>query len=116
MALLSLPLALIVLTGFGVLAFKASGGLSARHVYEDQKQEAYFCGEKAPAPSSHAPSGRLHPEYRRFFATAFLFTIMELGALLLGTIPREHGPGLSLIFAALMLFSVGVVLVEVFRE
>ncbi|MBE3518766.1 MAG: hypothetical protein IMW97_00480 [Firmicutes bacterium] len=113
---LSLPLALVVLVGFGVLLFKLSGRLSARAVYEDEKQEAYFCGEKAPDPSSRPSGGKLHPEYRRFFATAFLFTIMEVGALLLGTIPKEHGPLLSLAFAGLMLLSVGVILVEVFQE
>ncbi|HHY34090.1 MAG TPA: hypothetical protein GX510_00415 [Firmicutes bacterium] len=116
MTLLSLPLALIVLTGFGVLLFKVSGRLSAGAVYEEQKREAYFCGEKAPASSSRPSGGKLHPEYRRFFATAFLFTIMEAGALLLGTIPKGHGPWLSLAFAGLMLLSLGVILVEVFQE
>ena len=105
-------LAITALLSWALFAF--SGILRAKSVKEDSKEETYLCGEPEEALPAKDREPSLHPEYRRFFATAFLFTIMEIGALFLGTIPRGHGYVLPLAFLGLMLASVSAILVEVF--
>ncbi len=116
MNLLSPVPALAIMSLLAVGLFIFSGFLRARSTHEDAKTETYLCGEpeESLTPKDREPS--LQPEYRRFFATAFLFTIMEVGALFLGTIPRGHGYILPLGFLGLMLASVSAILVEVFQS
>lgn len=116
MSLLSPVPALAIVCLLATGLFLLSGRLRARAVHEDAKEQMYLCGEteEVLTPKDHEPS--LQPEYRRFFATAFLFTIMEIGALFLGTIPNGLGALMPLAFLALMLASVSAILVEVFQS
>ncbi|HHW18403.1 MAG TPA: hypothetical protein GXX30_05830 [Firmicutes bacterium] len=115
MSLLAPPLAVALMFGFSWGLFALTGRLRAKEVSEDEKPKVYFCGEEE-AQGEKEQNLELNPEYRRFFATAFLFTIMEVGALFLGTIPKGHGILLPMSFLCFLLLSVGAILVEVFQE
>ena len=114
MTLLSPAPALLITALLSWALFAFSGFLRARPVREESKEEIYLCGESEEALPTKEKEPSLNPEYRRFFATAFLFTIMEIGALFLGTIPQGQGRALPLAFLGLMLASVSAILVEVF--
>lgn len=110
----AIALGILVLFCGGIFAFAKK--LQAPHVDEKDKDSPYFCGEVFQPSKGKVKKGELSPEYRRFFAVAFLFTIMEIGALVLGTIPRGLGIWFPLGFLGLMLLSVTAILVEVFEE
>jgi NADH:ubiquinone oxidoreductase subunit 3 (subunit A) len=116
MNLLSPVPALLITSLLALGLYVLFGSQRARSTHEEGKTETYLCGEpeESLTPKDRQPS--LQPEYRMFFATAFLFTIMEVGALLLGTIPKGHGYFLPLGFLGLMLASVGAILSEVFQS
>lgn len=98
-------------TGF----FFLLGKVRQASVAEKAKSEAYLCGESQEALGAASKGSFLHPEYRMFAATAFLFTIVEMGALLLGTVPAGTGRLLPVAFLSLMLVSVSAILLEVLR-
>jgi len=110
----AVALCLVFVVSWGL--FLLAKRFQTKKVFEKEKREIYFCGEPYEPVKGKAEKGELHPEYRRFFATAFLFTVMEIGALFLGTIPKGLGIFLPLGFLGLMLVSVGAILVEVFEE
>ena len=78
--LLLSPLAVfvIILLVVGLLALLARK-LSMRSTPTPGKEEPYACGQ-------NVPTGKIQPNYDDFFHFAFLFTILEVVALLIGTV------------------------------
>lgn len=77
--LLTPPVAFVVaLAVIGLLAWLVKG-LAIRSNPTPGKGEPYACGQDVP-------TGRIQPGYNDFFHFAFLFTILEVVALILGTV------------------------------
>jgi len=76
--LLTPPVAFVVaLAVIGLLAWLVKG-LATRSNPTPGKGEPYACGQ-------NVPTGKIQPGYSDFFHFAFLFTILEVVALILGT-------------------------------
>lgn len=77
--LLTPPVAFVVaLAVIGLLAWLVKG-LAISGNPSPGKGEPYACGQ-------NVPTGRIQPGYSDFFHFAFLFTILEVVALILGTV------------------------------
>ena len=72
------------------------------------KEEPYACGEDVP-------TGRIQPGYNDFFHFAFLFTILEVVALLIGTLVIGVSSG-AIWLSMLILFVVVISLFVLFRR
>jgi len=68
----------LLLLVVGLLSWLASG-LAAKGAPNQDKGAPYACGQDVP-------TGRIQPNYNDFFHFAFLFTILEVVTLLLGTV------------------------------
>ena len=67
-----------VLVVVGLLALLVKG-LAIQGKPSQGKGEPYACGQ-------NVPTGKIQPGYKDFFHFAFLFTILEVVALILGTV------------------------------
>ena len=77
--LLSPPIALVIMIAVvGLLALLARG-LATRSNPTPGKGEPYACGQEVE-------TGRIQPSYDEFFHFAFLFTILEVAALVVATV------------------------------
>ena len=97
--LLSPPLAFVVLFLVVLGLFHWSGRLSSPGKSSHGKKLSYLCGEEVDLFDTPSSGGKLRPDYRRFFGAAFFFTVIEVGVLLLATIPFGLNalPGLVLL-------------------
>ena len=78
--LLLSPLAIfvIMLAVFGLIGWLVKG-LAIKSNPTPNKGDPYACGQKVP-------TGKIQPNYFDFFHFAFLFTILEVVALMIGTV------------------------------
>ncbi|MCL1846744.1 MAG: hypothetical protein FWF91_02110 [Coriobacteriia bacterium] len=77
--LLNPPVVFIILLAvIGLLAFAAKA-LAIKGTPTAGKGEPYACGQDVP-------TGKIQPGYSDFFHFAFLFTILEVVALIVGTV------------------------------
>lgn len=99
LALLSPPLAFAILFLVVWGLFHLSGCLSCRGEDAPGKRLSYLCGEEIDSYDTPSSGGKLRPDYRSFFGAAFFFTVIEVGVLLLATIPSGMAglPGLLLL-------------------
>ncbi len=98
-ALLSPPLAFAILFLAVLGLFHLSGRLSSPGEDAPGKRLSYLCGEETELFDTPSSGGKLRPDYRRFFGAAFFFTVIEVGVLLLATVPSGLAalPGLVLL-------------------
>jgi NADH:ubiquinone oxidoreductase subunit 3 (subunit A) len=102
-ALLSPPLAFAILFLAILGLFQWSKRLSTPGEEVQGKRAGYFCGEETDLFEQPSSGGKLRPDYRRFFGAAFLFTVIEVGVLLLATVPSGLAalPGLAVLLLGL---------------
>ena len=98
-ALLSPPLAFVALFLAILGLFHWSKRLSSLGDKAYGKRLSYLCGEETDLFDPPSSGGKLRPDYRRFFGAAFFFTVIEVGVLLLATVPSGLAalPGLVLL-------------------
>jgi len=76
--LLAPPVVFVIMLAVAGLLSLAVKTLATRSNPSPGKKEPYACGQDVP-------TGKIQPGYKDFFHFAFLFTILEVVALLLGT-------------------------------
>ncbi|MCL2151169.1 MAG: NADH-quinone oxidoreductase subunit A [Coriobacteriia bacterium] len=77
--LMTPPAIFMILLAVIGLAMWASRGLSPKGSPTPGKEDPYACGQDVP-------SGRYQPGYADFFQFAFLFTILDVATLMIGTV------------------------------
>lgn len=98
-SLLFPPLAFVILFLAVLGLYYWSGRLSYKGEDTPGKRSSYLCGEEVDSFATPSSGGRLRPDYRRFFGVAFAFMVIEVGVLLLATVPAGLAllPGLVLL-------------------
>jgi len=96
--LLSPLVVFVLLTGVVSLLAFLSKGLAMPSNPTPGKDEPYACGQDVP-------TGRIQPGYDDFFHFAFLFTILEVAALIIGTVITQ-AIWLAIIFLSVIVLAI----------
>jgi len=95
--LLTPPAAFLIMLAVAGLFSLIVRGLATRSNPSSVKTDSYACGQEVP-------TGRVQPGYDDFFHFAFLFTILEVVALILGTVPA-NGIWLTLVVLSIVVLA-----------